>query len=125
MIFMSGKRGAPLSQGEIKMYRSKVASEVVTMDEEFGFGVLDHKGREIGCRVVFWKVELIDFPPDGWLRYDLAPGFYWVMQTSSLRGGKVFGKSRNTQWFKTDLELFRAFNRYHDAAKKRAQKTAA
>ena len=106
------------------MHRSKVASEVVTMDEEFGFGVADYKGREIGCRVVFKKVELVP-QEDQWARYwDKEAGMYWVMETSSLRDGKAFGKSDNMQWFKTDLELFRAFNRYHEGALKRAHKAA-
>ena len=106
------------------MVRSKVASEVVTMDEEFGFGVADYKGREIGCRVVFKKVELVVEDRQGVAYYPREAGIYWVMETSSLRDGKAFGRGFNTQWFKTDLELFRAFNRYHEGALKRAHKAA-
>jgi hypothetical protein len=106
------------------MFRSKVASEVVTMDEQFGFGVADYKGREIGCRVVFKKVQLVAEDDQRVAYYPMEAGVYWVMQTNATRGGEAFGRGFNTQWFKTDLELFRAFNRYHEGALKRAQKAA-
>lgn len=103
-----------------------------------GFGVYDDKGREIGAR---YCVQTLDVAAGALTQYRSGaiyvneaqadhvrawmPGArVFLLGVSATRGGNDFGAAQEARYFKTEEERSNALEKYLQAARKRAHKTA-
>lgn len=104
----------------------KVLETLSTKTNHVDFGVVDNKGRKVGCKVTTIKKDIESLPNEkaGWSS-DLIDesGVYWFVNVHLTRDDKQFGASQQYKVFKSYNEIHKYLEkRIGDAEKRQVKK---
>jgi len=103
----------------MKVVRKPLVIEGV---EEIDFGLVDGKGRKIGCTITRGNCDCVfSIDPTIIIYTNLSPGHHYFFRPSITRNGKPFGAAQSERFFDTEEAREKAIAKYVTASKQRMQ----